>query len=93
MAQVIWAPSPADAWVPATIISNSGKDIVVMVKGTGENLTIPGPVSQYDIVTPGSLEQYCDNLVDLETYSEGIILHHIRTRFAAGVIYTYVGRQ
>ena len=32
-----------------------------------------------------------DNLVDLDTFSEGSILHHIRKRFYKDKIYTYVG--
>lgn len=48
---------------------------------------------RFDLVADGSLDQVCDNLVDLESYSEGIILHHIRTRFEKGNIYTFVGKE
>ena len=37
------------------------------------------------------LDQKCDNLVDLESFDEGMILHHVRKRFNEDNVYTNVG--
>ena len=91
---VIWVPSVTEAWVPGQIVGQTSTNLLVVIKnaaGSMENLNLPTPLSNYDLVTPGSLEQICPNLVDLESYSEGIILHHIKTRFKENIIYTFVG--
>lgn len=49
-----------------------------------------GNIVNFSSLTAESLEESCENLVDLEAYNEGIILHHIRRRFAADTIYTLV---
>ena len=37
------------------------------------------------------LSRECDNLLELESFTEGLVLHHIKERFARGTIYTSVG--
>jgi myosin heavy subunit len=90
MAAMIWIPNATESWAPASVIADKGDKIQVRVRGTSSDTTIPGPINKYDIVSETSLEEVCENLVDLENYSEGIILHHIRTRFSKGLIYTFV---
>lgn len=87
---MIWVPSETEAWEPATVVSSDAKSVTAKLKG-GKELKLPGALVKYDAIPPGSLEEECDNLVNLENYSEGIILHHVRKRFAADDIYTFVG--
>lgn len=54
-------------------------------------MKIPGNLAMFDSVSSQALEEDCENLVTLESYSEGIILHHIRKRFSSERIYTLVG--
>lgn len=91
MNTMIWVPSPTEAWIPASVDSLGKDSINVRLRNQNEIMQIPGPMSIYDTLSPESLEEECDNLVDLESYNEGIILHHIKKRFSKGSIYTYVG--
>jgi hypothetical protein len=91
---MIWIPSETEAWEAATVVSALSAEggvrkgqkavaaVVVKLRG-GREYRIPGPVDKYDHIMPGSLEEEVDNLVNLESFSEGIILHHVRRRFAA----------
>jgi myosin heavy subunit len=63
----------------------------VTVRVDGKDVVKSGAITKYDAIAPGSLEEECENLVDLETFNEGIILHHVKTRFNKLMIYTYVG--
>ena len=63
----------------------------VRLLNNGAQIDLPGPLSKYDSVTHPALEEICDNLVNLESFNEGIILHHVKKRYFAQVIYTFVG--
>lgn len=52
---------------------------------------VVGNRSAYESVTKEELDRKVDNLVDLEKINEGIILHHVKTRFQGRKIYTLVG--
>lgn len=71
------------------VVSSTATNVTVKIDG--KDVTIPGPITKYDAIAQGSLEQSCENLVDLESFNEGIILHHVKTRFNKQVIYTFVG--
>lgn len=88
---MIWIPHPTEAWIPATIVSSNDSSLIVVKTKSGAESKVPGPLHKYDEISFGSLEVSVENLVDLESYSEGIILHHIRKRFMTGQIYTLVG--
>lgn len=89
---MIWVPSETEAWEPAYVISaNDSKSIVVKLKSTNKEIKIHGELSNFDNILTGSLEEKCENLVELESFSEGIILHHIKKRFHNDEIYTLVG--
>jgi myosin heavy subunit len=87
---MIWIPNEADAWEPAHVLSNDAKSVNVKLRG-GKEVKIAGPLTKYDSIPAGSLDEECDNLVNLENFSEGIILHHVRKRFGLDEIYTFVG--
>jgi myosin heavy subunit len=57
----------------------------------GNKLVLPGPLAAYDSLTYDELNVECDNLVDLDNFNEGIILHHTRNRYLSNKIYTFVG--
>lgn len=87
---MIWIPNETEAWEAAQLISSDAKSVTVKLKG-GKEVKIPGAVAKFDAIPPGSLDEECDNLVNLENFSEGIILHHVRKRFVTDEIYTFVG--
>jgi myosin heavy subunit len=87
---MIWIPNETEAWEAAQVISSDAKSVNVKLKG-GKEVKIPGMIAKFDVIPPGSLEEECSNLVNLENFSEGIILHHIRRRFSVNEIYTFVG--
>ena len=88
---MIWVHSDAEAWEAAKLVSDDGKSMTVRLQSTDKTVTISGGVSSHDSILPGSLAERCDNLVELESFSEGIILHHVRKRFSEDSIYTFVG--
>jgi myosin heavy subunit len=86
-----WIPHDDDAWLVGTL-----KDIN---SNTIEFNTLEYGLIKYRIgdlknkLEPcgGHIDDYVDNLVDLDELSEGAILHHVRKRFAKKQIYTHVG--
>jgi myosin-6 len=88
---MIWVNHPTDAWEPVTVVSNDTSTITVRNRSGGNEYKIPGNIAHFDTVTPQALDEDCENLVTLEAYNEGIILHHIKKRFAVDKIYTLVG--
>ena len=75
---MIWVHSEAEAWEAAKVVSDDGKSVTVRLQSTDKTVTISGGVGSHDSILPGSLSERCDNLVELESFCEGIILHHIR---------------
>lgn len=88
--KMIWIPNETEAWEPAQLLSSDAKSVTVKLKN-GKEVKIPGAANKFDAIPSGALEEDCDNLVNLENFSEGIILHHVKKRFAVDEIYTFVG--
>lgn len=89
----MWIQHADLAWTTATYLGPSedkGK-INVKLDLNGTVLSITGPRAIYSAVSNEELQAKCDNLVELETINEGIILHHVKTRFQGRKIYTLVG--
>ena len=95
----LWIQHVDLAWTTATYLGpaeDKGK-VNVKLNMNGTVLSIPGPLHPpriwgiYEKVSNEELQAKCDNLVDLETINEGIILHHVKTRFQGRKIYTLVG--
>ena len=90
MSGMIWIPNNTDAWEPVHVVSHDSTTITTQRKD-GSTVKIHGNIANFDSVTSQALEENCENLVNLENYSEGIILHHVKKRFATDTIYTLVG--
>jgi myosin heavy subunit len=88
---MIWVSHPSEAWEPVTVISSDTASITVRNRNGGNEYKIPGNIAHFDSVTAQALDEDCENLVTLESYNEGIILHHIKKRFNSDKIYTLVG--
>eukprot|EP00981_Chlorochromonas_danica_P003982 scaffold753_cov164-Ochromonas_danica.AAC.12 len=89
---MIWIPSTTEAWEAVQVVSNDANSVTVRrTNGGGSEFKVPGNLSAFATVSIQTLEENCDNLVDLEAYNEGIILHHIKKRFSQDRIYTFVG--
>jgi myosin heavy subunit len=89
MTDLIWIPSQTDAWEAVQVVSSDSA--TVTVKRRGVDVKIQGSLSHFDSVTQQALDDSVDNLVELEAFNEGIILHHIKKRFLQDKIYTLVG--
>jgi hypothetical protein len=55
-------------------VSSDGKSVTVRTR-QGVEQQVPGALSTLDLVTPEALETNFGNLVDMEDFNEGIILH------------------
>lgn len=88
----LWIPSEKQAWVPAKLVGlhKGGKKLIMSLKD-GKEFKVEGPESKYEIVDMSTLDEDCENLADLDSFNEGLILHHVKNRFARGTIYTNVG--
>ena len=87
---VVWVPHQELAWVTAKVMSSDKTSVSVKTE-SGETLKVPGDVSLYDVVVPESIEVISDNLVEMEVFNEGVILHQIKQRYIQNNIYTFVG--
>jgi len=87
----IWVPSALEAWTPGIVLKEDANSVTVRLANSGKEMKLKGNKSTFDVIEPHALQRQCDNLVDLESFSEGIILHHVKQRFLAGTIYTFVG--
>ena len=89
----VWVRDDEQAWVAARVTSDT-EDEVVAKKENGEEVTLPkkGKNAEEIVeVDETGLEQPIENLVLLESFTEGMILHHTRRRFENDQIYTSVG--
>lgn len=74
--QLIWVSHPTEAWIQAELVS-SDKDSVTVKGSKGESVKLPGDLSSYDVVVPESVDTIAENLVDMEVFNEGVILHQV----------------
>jgi myosin-6 len=88
---MIWIPSTSEAWEVVQVISNDSTSVTVRRMNGGSEFKVLGSLASFGTVTVSALDENCENLVDLESYNEGIILHHIKRRFIQDKIYTFVG--
>ena len=91
MASQIWVPSEKHAWVPGTVLRQDG-DRTTYNTSDGQKSYSAAEVATFEPVIPRDVENVFSNLVDLEAYSEGAILHQVKKRYEADKIYTYVGK-
>jgi myosin heavy subunit len=93
MSEQVWCKDEKDAWVPATVIERDD-NVVVCKKSNSEEVTIPLTGKHAEVVEDVDQEgakKDVENLVDLESFTEGMVLHHIKKRYEANKIYTFVG--
>ena len=87
----IWTPDDKQVWAVGLVLeAKKGKSVKVQMKD-GKEKKVDGPLTKYDTVSQDDLSRECENLAELDSFTEGLILHHIKERFARGTIYTYVG--
>ena len=88
---MLWVADDADAWVPAQIVSEQPDGgAIVRKKGVELRLT-PAERAAADPVDESSLNLLIDNLVELESFCEGIILHQCGRRFERGQVGRWLG--
>ena len=90
MTTYVWAPHEASAWEVAQVISQTDRSTTVKYNDNSTKV-LPTTLSNLDTVQPESLKLDYENLVDLDVFNEGVILHHVKKRFTKNSIYTFVG--
>ena len=79
-----------EAWVLGKVEARTPSDVTVTIAGERRVVKLKkGGSNVADCGT--SLNEEIENLVDLDSFTEGSILHHVRKRFAGDLIYTLVG--
>ena len=85
----VWVRDDEDAFLLGTVKTSTGSQIEVV---TEKGQVVRKHPRDADFETCGShVDNDMENLVDLDEFSEGAILHHIRKRFRKRSIYTHVG--
>ena len=59
------------------MVGSDSRTVTVRTK-SGQEQQLPGALATFDLVTPEALETNFNNLVDMEAFNEGIILHQVR---------------
>ena len=90
MTTYVWAPHETNAWEVAQVVSHTDRSTTVKYTDNSSKV-LPIPFNNLDVVQLESLKLDYDNLVDLDVFNEGVILHHVRKRFTKNLIYTFVG--
>ncbi|KAH8060717.1 hypothetical protein JL722_4830 [Aureococcus anophagefferens] len=86
----VFVEDAAEAWVLGKVEARSAGDVTVLVGG--ERKVIKLRKDGGNVADSGtSLNEDIENLVDLDSFTEGSILHHVRKRFQGDLIYTLVG--
>ncbi|GMI30161.1 hypothetical protein TeGR_g7112 [Tetraparma gracilis] len=95
MSDLYFIADKEEAWIPAK--RAGGEDTAKgpvhhMVTLSGSKKTLPEKEFQAcETVSQNELDVIMPNLIDLESFSEGIILHQCRARYQKDLIYTFVG--
>lgn len=85
-----WVPHDEHAWLVGTL--KEFKNAVLEFQTDKGVIKLRVPDLKQKLEPCGShIEDFVENLVDLDELSEGAILHHIRNRFNRKHIYTHVG--
>ena len=91
MSRQLWVPSERSAWIPGSVMSETSQNTTFNTK-EGQLVFSAREVVKFEQVVLRDVESLFSNLVDLEAYSEGAILHQIRKRYETDKIYSYVGK-
>jgi myosin heavy subunit len=99
--QLIWVPDDKQAWAPAKVVSvhkgkkkseNYLKVIINPMSGDGgKEKKVEGLLEDFEYTSMDELSMEVENLANLNSFNEGLILHHVKQRFSRGTIYTSVG--
>eukprot|EP00455_Lapot_gusevi_P004062 TRINITY_DN11669_c0_g1_i1.p1 TRINITY_DN11669_c0_g1~~TRINITY_DN11669_c0_g1_i1.p1 ORF type:complete len:144 (-),score=8.80 TRINITY_DN11669_c0_g1_i1:12-443(-) len=87
----VWAAHPELVWVAARVHSTSG-NVTTLKTVTDEVVNVAtDALSEMIPVQQTTLNRVYDNLVDLDEFGEGAILHQLRCRYLQDRIYTFIG--
>ncbi|GMH48612.1 hypothetical protein TrVE_jg14477 [Triparma verrucosa] len=86
----VFVPHEADAWRAARVVKAEGEQTRLELDD-GSSLQMTTAEAQKLDLCGVSMNLDMENLVDLDAFSEGSILHHVRKRYYQDKIYTYVG--
>lgn len=87
----IWVPHPQEAWVCGTIEKINGNNVVIAIQNGGSFTLSMKEMELADLANPSSLSGNFDNLVNLEEFNQGAIIHQLRIRYSSDTIYTWIG--
>ncbi|GMI10076.1 hypothetical protein TrRE_jg7792, partial [Triparma retinervis] len=82
-----------EAWQPARVVKQEPGGNATLELSDGRSVVMPSDeVAKMDQCGV-SMNLDMENLVDLDAFSEGSILHHVRKRFMEDKIYTYTAKK
>ncbi|KAK6169002.1 hypothetical protein SNE40_020136 [Patella caerulea] len=83
-----WVPDEKDMFLPAEITSSKGDDITVKITTTNETRTVKKDSIQQ--MNPPKYEKI-EDMANMTYLNEASVLHNLKSRYTAGLIYTYSG--
>ncbi|ESO82011.1 hypothetical protein LOTGIDRAFT_223639 [Lottia gigantea] len=83
-----WVPDEKDAFLPAEIQSSKGDEITVKVTTNQSIKTVKKDDIQQ--MNPPKFEKY-EDMANLTYLNEAAVLYNLKSRYQAGLIYTYSG--
>lgn len=85
-----WIPDEEHAWLVGTL-RDFKNSVLEFTTDKGIRKFRVNDIKQKLDPCGNHLDDFVENLVDLDELSEGAILHHVRNRFVKKYIYTHVG--
>lgn len=90
--KLVWAPHPELVWVPGTV--RHADSLTVEVETVDKEflrLAVKDLKDSTLIIAHANSLQNFQNLIDMEEFNEGAIIHQLRTRYKQDDIYTWIG--
>lgn len=83
-----WVPDHKEGFLQAEIQSSKGEEITVRINKSGETKTFKKDDIQQ--MNPPKFEKI-DDMANMTYLNEASVLHNLKSRYSAGLIYTYSG--
>lgn len=89
--KVVWAPHPDLAWVAGKVRDADKSSVTIDAIGGDSFQISTQDALRIEIANQSSISNVYDNLVNLEEFNQGAIIHQLRNRYAKDGIYTWIG--
>eukprot|EP01137_Pigoraptor_chileana_P032461 Opistho-2@21853 len=86
----VWCPHEIDAYIPAKAGPKLSDGSQRVQTEDGKNIDLPKTTKLFPL-NRSSLKKNWDDLVQMDSIDEGMIIHNLRERFKKDIIYTNIG--